>query len=183
MACQRIRPVAQRKGVDVERGANARKAGQGGQAGRPEGAVVVYADQLDGAVRIAGHYGVRVPVKGKGVDVRRVVEPDKGPVAVERRVRGLECAVVVYADQLDGVGCLGGGDGVRVAAVQGKGVDGLGAAERVKAARAVDGGVRGLEGAVVVDADQLDGVRGSGSDQGVRVAAVQGKGVDVDRLA
>ena len=74
------------------------------RAGRLKGAVAVDADQLDGVVVVRRHGGVRIAVsRVKGCDAGRAVERVKAARAVECRVYGLEGAVVVHLDQLDGV--------------------------------------------------------------------------------
>ena len=166
------------------------------RACRLEGAVFVDAYQLDAVVVVRGHHGVpaaahlerddaggaiervegdgawrgRRSVAGQGCGgaARRRV----GGIAVGGRADRLEGAVFVDAGQLNAVvGMPRGRHGVRVAAHL-KHVDGVGAVQRIEAAKAVGGRAGRLEGAVFVDAYQLDAawtVRGRHG--GVRVAA------------
>ena len=130
------------------------------RAGRLEGAVLVDADQLDGAAAVPrGHGGVRVAAHLESIDGTGEAQGEAAG-AVRRRVGRLEGAVLVDADQLDAVDpkeSARGHHGVRAVAHL-EHVDGVGATEHVEAAGAVKRRVGRLEGAVLVDAHQLDAV-------------------------
>ena len=129
---------------------------------------------------------MRPTAQVKGVGGKGAAEPVKAARAVGGRP-GREHGSVACADadQLDAAAAGGefvarGDRGVRGAAELERG-DAVGILELVKAARAVDRRSAGLQGAVFVDADQLDAVAAFGGDQGVRAAAAQVERGDVAR--
>ena len=120
----------------------------GNQAGPLKGAVLVDACQVDAAnVARPDHGGVRVAAHLEHVDVAGAVGATAG------RAGRLEGAVFVDADQLDAAVPRGHG-GVRAAAHLER-VDCL-YVVHCEAARAAAGRAGRLEGAVLVDAYQLD---------------------------
>ena len=78
----------------------------------------MYADQLDRIVVVRRDKGVRVVVVActEYGDARCAVERVKAGAAVDGRAGRLECAVAVYADQLDGVAHERGDERMRCAA-------------------------------------------------------------------
>ena len=131
-----------------------------GRAGRLKAAVLVDADQLDGAVAVPrGHGGVRVAAHLESIDGTGEAKGEAAG-AVGRRAGRLEGAVIVDANQLDAVDpeeSARGHHGVR-AVVHLEHVDGVGATEQVEAAGAVGRRAGRLEAAIFVYAYQLDAV-------------------------
>ena len=124
-----VRAAGRLEGDDAPRSVKlvkALSAGAGhfvcGRPGLQQFAVAAYADQLDAVFAIRGHDGVRVAPRAEDRGADRGAQPVKAPGAVERRVGRLHGAVVVDADQLDGV-IAGRGDQRVRAAVHVKGGD------------------------------------------------------------
>ena len=182
---QRCRPVLDGDAVGEPDGNVDRRARKIGAVGRRRvdrhGARRGQPDHLDAAVVARGHGGVCLAARLEGGDRLGAGERVKAAVAVARRAGGLERAVGEYADQLDAAVARRDHDRVRRPAH----LEGVGLARRgklVKVADAlerVDGRAGGLQGAVGVDADELDGA-GVGPDAasvaarghyGVRVVA------------
>ena len=128
----------------------------GGRADRLKGGVFVDANQLDAVVGMPrGHNGVPVAAHLEHVDGVGAVQRVEAAKAVGRRAGRLECAVFVYACQLDVAGTVRRGHGGVRIAVYLKHVDSAGAVQR-EAADAVGGRAGRLKGAVFVYADKQD---------------------------
>ena len=139
-------------------------------------------DQLHGAALGRGDDRVGAAAQLKGVDAECAVEPVKAARAVGGRAGREQGAVAgAHADQLDAVVGARGDRGVRRAVAELERGDAKGVAELLKAARAVGRRPQWLQGAVCVDADQLDAVVALGGDQGVRASAAQVERGDVAR--